>query len=277
VSTASLIFTVSLGAGFLGAMLGLGGGMFLVPLLTLLLGLPVHTVVATSLLAVIVTSAVATTTYCRSDQTNVRLAFLLETVTALGAIVGGLIATNMSGSGLKLVFGVVAIYTAYSMLTQRRNQESTCDTPEADDALSNYWNVTGVSRRTADEEPEAYQVTNIPAGLGVSFVAGNISAMLGIGGGALKVPIMNLVMRVPLKAATATSTLMVGITASVTALIYYLNGYVDLTLVAPTVFGVLVGAQTGAWTARRTNPGKLRGLLSGVLVILAVQMIAAAF
>jgi len=258
-------------------MLGLGGGMFLVPLLTIFLGLPIHVVVATSLLAVIVTSSVATATYCRADQTNVRLGFLLETFTVVGAVVGGLIATRATPGTLKVLFGVVALYAAYTLVVGHKGNEAEANMAEPTDRISRYWDVMGTCQSETGTEPETYRVQNLPAGLAVGFVAGNISALLGIGCGALKVPNMNLIMRVPLKAAVATSSFMVGITASATALIYYLNGYVDVSLAAPAIFGVVVGARAGALTSQKCNPANLRWLLGLVLAFMALQMIWAAF
>lgn len=261
---------LSFGAGIFGAMLGMGGGIFLVPLLTVGLHLPIQTAIATSLISVIATSAAATTTYVSTGLSNVRLAMVLELTTAIGAIVGSLVAAYADQRQLSLIFGVVALCTAFSMWPSRSKQQQ--QSP-ASTAQPERWSIAGHYHDPATGQRVHYTAARVPWGLAASFLAGNLSGLLGIGGGPIKVPVMNVLMRIPLKAAVATSTLMVGITATASALIYYLKGYIDPTIAAIAAISVFGGASLGARIAPYTKTRILAMAFVGLLLFLGVQML----
>lgn len=254
-------------AGLFGALLGLGGGILIVPFLTLGFGLPVREAVGISLVCVIVTSGAAAGVYLQRHVANLRLGMLLELFTATGAIVGGLVAFLLPESSLAGLFSLLLLYTALSML--RRPAESPAPdaaavSPEAVPEASPGWRG-GLSG-------PGYRVGNIGPGIAGSLFAGVVSALLGIGGGIVKVPVMHLVMGVPLRVATATSNLMIGITASASAIIYLLRGGIDPLVAGPTALGVFLGATIGSRVAPRLDARLLRILFVVVLLYTAVEM-----
>ena len=261
---------IALAAGLFGSLLGLGGGLFVVPLLTGLLGVPTKYAIGASIVAVIATSSTGGSTYLRQRTANVRLGMTLELATVCGAILGALTGTAVSPRLLNLVFGLVLLYTGYTMARGRRGGE-TVQAPSGDpDALDfSYYDT----QRRADV---AYRVHGLPKGLGVGLVAGYVSGLLGVGGGLFKVPAMTLLMGVPLKVATATSTFMIGVTATAGAYIQYTHGFVDPLLTAPVVAGVIGGALLGPRVARRLPAGSLRRVFVVVVLIFALDMLSKA-
>ena len=239
-----------LAAGCLGALAGIGGGILLVPLMTVGMGIPFPVAVATSLVAVIATSTGASARYLTNDLCDVRLGIQLEVATVAGAITGGLIVTRIPVEALRVAFALLALYLAGWQLWSARMRRRTDTAPAA----------PGTAR-------------NLPAGMAVSVLAGAVSALLGVGGGALKVPVMNMVMGVPFRIAAATSNYMIGVTASASALLYFRRGQVDLAITAPTVVGVLAGAALGSRLMPRVPVARLRLLFSGVLLVIAAQML----
>lgn len=235
-------------AGCLGALAGVGGGILLVPLMNVL-GVPFPIAVATSLVAVIATSTGSAARYLVDDLCDVRLGIQLETATVTGAIAGGLAVTSIPVDVLRVAFGVLALYLAA-------------------------WQVIAArAKRVQDAAPATPgTVKNMPAGMLVSLIAGAVSAMLGIGGGALKVPVMNMVMGVPFRIASATSNYMIGVTAAASALLYFRRGQIDLAAAAPTVVGVLAGAALGSRLMPHVPVSRLRTLFAALLVVIALQM-----
>ncbi len=265
------VFLIALGSGAMGAVLGLGGGIFLVPLLTLLLDLPMKTAVATSLVAVVATSLSASSSYIRKGLTNIRLGLFLETATTSGAVAGGFLAAFLNEEFLAVVFSLVAFYTAGSMLLGHKADSrdwGTC--PEAkDDLLDMAASFTDES----SGDNIRYRPRRIFTGSLASVAAGAISGLLGIGGGPVKVSIMKIVMGLPFKAATATSNFMVGITATAGAFVYLFHGYVREDLAAVTVFGIFAGAKLGVSVACRIRSRYLNLLFVVVLTVIAVRML----
>ncbi|HSS35393.1 MAG TPA: sulfite exporter TauE/SafE family protein [Patescibacteria group bacterium] len=286
----ALLIAGGIGAGIFGSLLGLGGGVLIVPLLTLGFGLPLREAVGVSLVAVIVTSSASAGVYLERHLANLRLGMTLELFTATGALVGGLVAFALSEQVLAGLFTVLLVYTAFTMARRRdapiaavatddetpaRFGALTVDPPGSADAPSATAESTG--RATAAAEPPPYAVRNLGRGIVGSLFAGVVSALLGIGGGLIKVPLMNLAMGVPLRVATATSNMMIGITASASAIIYLLRGGIDPYVAGPTAVGVFVGASIGSRTAQRVDVRVLRLLFVVVLLITAWQMAARAF
>lgn len=247
--TAFVLLIGGAAAGCLGALAGIGGGILLVPLMNVGLGVPFPVAVATSLVAVIATSTGSAARYLVDDLCDVRLGIQLESATVTGAIAGGLAVTHVPVDALRVTFGLLALYLAG-------------------------WQIAIAWTRAAESTEQALgPYRNYPAGMAVSVVAGAISAMLGIGGGAVKVPVMNMVMGVPFRVAAATSNFMIGVTASASALLYFRRGEIDVGVAAPAVLGVLAGAAVGARIMPRVPVARLRALFAIVLLVIAAQMI----
>jgi uncharacterized membrane protein YfcA len=270
-------------AGLFGSLLGLGGGILIVPLLTLGFGLALIKAVGISLVCVIVTSGAAAGVYLERRVANLRLGMTLELFTASGALVGGLIAFLLPPRLLELLFGGLLVYVAVTMARRREPARSTTDTPvesDTDDPETVDDTHVSVDTTAAPDSSFAatlsgpgYHVHRLGFGIVGSLVAGVVSALLGIGGGLVKVPVMHVVMGVPLRVATATSNLMIGITASAGAIIYLLRGGIDPYIAAPTAIGVFVGASIGSRAAHRIDLRVLRGLFVVILLYTAWQML----
>ncbi|MDP9482732.1 MAG: sulfite exporter TauE/SafE family protein [Chloroflexota bacterium] len=263
---ALLMIVGGLAAGVFGSLLGLGGGVLIVPLLTLGFGLPLREAVGVSLVAVIVTSSASAGVYLERHVADLRLGMTLELFTASGALVGGLVAFLLSEQILAGLFTLLLVYTALSM-ARRREPEPVSPATIADVEPT-------VTRDPAIQSPVApgFVVRHLGWGIVGSLFAGLVSAILGIGGGVVKVPVMHLVMGVPLRVATATSNLMIGITAAASAIIYLLRGGIDVYVAGPTAVGVFMGASIGSRTVHRIDVRILRFLFVGVLLVTAWQM-----
>jgi uncharacterized membrane protein YfcA len=257
------------GAGLFGALLGLGGGILIVPLLTLGFGLPVREAVGVSLVSVIVTSSAAASVYLERHVANLRLGMTLELFTAIGAFCGGLVAFLVDERMIAALFAALLAYTAVSMARPRKvargPEPMAAEPPEQSDAEPD------VGFRANLSGPD-YTVRRLPAGIVGSVAAGIVSALLGVGGGLVKVPVMHLVMGVPLRVATATSNLMIGVTASAGAIVYLARGGIDPLVAGPTAIGVFLGASVGSRVAHRLDVRTLRLLFVLVLGYTAVQM-----
>lgn len=265
----AIFFVIAMGAlsGGLGAMLGLGGGVFLVPLLVLVLQLPFHQAAGISLMTVIATSSAVSNATLRRRLVNVRLGMVLEVVTAAGALAGGVTAHALSERTLKILFVIATSAIALVMFKrlERRNLIF-------DPAVSVGWFGGGFRDPDLDQEVR-YRVKRLPLALGSSFIAGNLSGLLGIGGGVIKVPVINIWCGVPLRVATATSTFMLGVTALASVPIYYANGSVVPSLAASAILGVLVGSRLGVWVADRIQVRSLKILMGIVLLLVAATML----
>ena len=264
-----LIFVISIIVGVLGSMLGIGGGVFLIPLLTGIVGLSIKTAIGASIISVIATSSAAGAVYIGRGLTHRRLAMVLEIATTLGALAGGITAILLSPNVLAGIFGAVLLYVAYSMGKGYRG------TADATPSTSGLLDTTYTDPLTG--QPVSYGVHNFPSGMAASFLAGNISGLLGIGGGVIKVPVMNLVMKMPLRACIATSNFMIGITAATSAIIYYQHGYIDPTAAIPAALGILIGAQAGSRIGSRVRSAWLKRMFRWILLIFAAQMFIKAF
>lgn len=257
-------------AGAFGSLLGLGGGILLVPLLTLGFDLSLPQAVGVSLVSVIMTSSAAAGVYLERHVANLRLGMTLELFTAVGALVGGSIAFLLDERLLSALFAVLLGYVAFTM-ARARSGEPTADTPTATEveASGDESALTTLDRLSG----EGYRVRNLGRGVVGSTGAGVAAALFGIGGGIIKVPLMHLSMGVPLRAATATSNLMIGITAAAGAVIYLVRGEIDPYIAGPTAIGVFLGASIGSRLAHRIDLRYLRLLFVIVLLYTAVQML----
>jgi len=262
---------LSLFAGTFGAILGLGGGIFLVPALTLLVGVPIKFAVSTSLIAVVATSVASSSIYLKKGFTNLRLGLLLETTTVLGAVIGSSIAIYIKEEFLALLFSFVALYTAIAMWRSKKSKNNSLPSEERK-ATKSSLNLSNEFIDPSTGNQVSYAPKNLLAGTVLSSTAGAMSALLGIGGGPIKVPLMRLVMGIPLKAATATSSFMVGITASASALIYLGEGLVKTELAIPAVLGIFLGARAGALVAGKIKSRYINFIFVILLIIIALEM-----
>lgn len=268
--TSTLVLLVAGGsffAGLLGALTGLGGGVLLVPLLTLGFGVDIRYAIGASLVSVIATSSGAAAAYVREGFANVRVAMLLEVATTFGAIGGALLAGVVPTAALAITFGLVLLYSAWASLDAKH------DHPLARDS-----HPMAVWLRLPSAYPTAegmthYNVGNVPVGFGLMAGAGVLSGLLGIGSGAVKVLAMDQALRLPFKVSTTTSNFMIGVTAAASAAIYFQRGQVDPGLAMPVMLGVLAGATLGARLLRKAAPQLLRRIFAVVIVVLALEMI----
>lgn len=257
----------SIGAGFIGALTGLGGGVVLVPLLTLGFGVDMRYAIGASLISVIATSSGAAAAYVKEGYTNIRIGMFLEVATTLGALVGAFLATKLSTSLIAIIFGGVLLYSAY--LSNQRYVDHPLDA--SPDPIATQLRLDD-SYPTA-EGWQSYHVQQVPLGFGLMFTAGTLSGLLGIGSGAVKVLAMDQVMQLPFKVSTTTSNFMIGVTAAAGAGVYLSRGYIEPGLATPVMLGVLVGSLWGARVLVHTHPQLLRKVFSIVIFILAIQMI----
>lgn len=264
------VFVVGVAAGGLGALVGIGGGILLVPFMTLILGLPIHTAIGSSLIAVVATSCTSASVLLRKRLTNVKLGIILGLTSAVGAILGGLTATHLNHQTLSIIFAVTMIIIAYSILNK-----VTDDNPIQENYQQGMLGSSFYDEHLHKEVQ--YQVKKLPLGLPLSFIGGNISGLLGIGGGAINVPLMVLGMGVPLKAAVATSNYMIGITAISSAFIFYARGFVNPLIAAPTAIGIFLGATISSFLVGAVKSKSLAKLLAAILVLLSIQMALSAF
>lgn len=257
----------SVGAGFLGALTGLGGGVVLVPLLTLVFGVDIRYAIGASLISVIATSSGAAAAYVKEGYTNIRIGMFLEVATTIGALVGAFLAAKLSTSVIAVIFGVVLLYSAY--LSNKRHHDHPLDAQP--DPIATRLRLD--SSYPTPEGLRSYHVQNVPLGFSLMFTAGTLSGLLGIGSGAVKVLAMDQVMQLPFKVSTTTSNFMIGVTAAAGAGVYLSRGYIDPGLSMPVMLGVLAGSLLGARMLVYTRPQLLRKVFSVVIFILAIQMI----
>jgi len=265
----STLFGISLGAGFLGSLIGLGGGIVVVPVLTLVYGIDIRYAIGASVVSVIATSSGAAAAYVRQHLTNLRTAMLLELGTTAGAITGAFVAGILRGRVLFIIFGVVMGYSAVAML--RRVREP--DRPVEPDRWADRLRLHGSYYDESQKKQIDYKVTHTWLGLGLMYLAGMISGLLGIGSGALKVPAMDLAMRIPIKVSTATSNFMIGVTAAASAGVYFARGDIDPIIAAAVAIGVTIGATGGSFLLTRTDNYVIRVVFVAVLLAVSAQMV----
>jgi len=281
-----LMLVGGVATGVFGSLLGLGGGVLIVPLLTLAFGLDLREAVGVSLVCVIVTSGASASVYLQRNVANLRLGMLLELFTATGAVVGGAVAFLLDERMIAGLFAVLLAYVAVTMLGRARGDATETPVPEAlepttpdgiepspgEDVAVPDLPASGANTAIDRLSGPGYRVRNLRIGAVGSVFAGVVSALLGIGGGIVKVPVMHLVMGVPLRVSTATSNLMIGITASTSAIVYLIRGGIDPHVAGPTVVGVFLGATLGSRTAHRVDLRLLRFLFVAVLLYTAFEM-----
>lgn len=299
------LFALGLFAGLLGSVLGIGGGIVIVPALSLLFGLPLPAAIGTSIVCVVATSTAAAVAYVRDEITNVRLGMTLETTTVLGAMVGGLLASVIPLPLLTVLYIGILLFSARSMWRRREasasGQPATAAGAQAAAAAAPAAPAGPVATAAADatapgedappvrptfaallrgsfHDPQlgrqvSYSVNRIGTGLAGSLGAGLMSGLLGIGGGLVKVPLMTVTMNMPIKAAVATSSFMIGVTGAASAFIYYFRGLIDPTVTVPVVLGVVASSLLGARIAPRLRSTVLTRIFAVLMVVVAGRML----
>mgnify|MGYP000667307820 CR=1 FL=1 len=264
------ILLISVFAGFIGSLLGLGGGIIITPALTLFLGIDIKYAIGASIVSVIATSSGSAIAYLRDKITNVRVGMLLEIATTTGALTGAVIAGLVSTKYLYLIFGLLLLYSAVNMF-QKRNQELPQEFPA--NPMADKLKLNGSYYDKALDQTVDYHVTGIYSGFGMMYVAGIISGLLGIGSGIFKVMAMDSFMKLPMKVSTATSNFMIGVTAAASAGIYLTRGNIDPKIAAPVALGVLLGAAVGTKVMQRLKSTTLRLVFIPVLLYVSIEMI----
>jgi uncharacterized protein len=262
-----VVWALSALAGFLGALTGLGGGVVVVPALTLALGVDMKYAIGASLVSVIATSSGAAAAYVREGFSNIRIGMFLEIATTVGAIVGALLAARVSTHALAIVFGLILLQAAY--MSFKGLPESADHVPS--DALATRLRLGG--DYPVAGSPQTYGVQRVPAGFAMMFGAGALSGLLGIGSGAVKVIAMDRIMRIPFKVSTTTSNFMIGVTAAASAGLYLKHGYINPQVAMPVMLGVLAGALVGAKLLVHMRVKTLRVVFGVVILALAIEMI----
>ena len=264
-----ITFAASIVAGFLGSLLGIGGGIIVVPVLTLLLHIDIRYAIGASIVSVIATSSGAAAAYVREHMTNLRVAMLLEIGTTTGALTGAFVAGKIHSRWLYVIFGVMMGYSAIMMFRKYHDPNA----PVPPDRLADRLRLHGSFYDEAEHRRIDYRVTHTYLGLALMYLAGLVSGLLGIGSGALKVPAMDLAMRMPIKTSTATSNFMIGVTAAASAGVYFARGDIDPFIAAPVTAGVLLGATGGSRLLARMQSHVIRGLFVVVLLWISVEML----
>jgi uncharacterized membrane protein YfcA len=262
------IAAASFCAGFVGSLTGLGGGVVIVPLLTLVFGVDIRYAIGASLVSIIATSSGAAAAYVKEGFTNIRIGMLLEIGTVIGALVGASLVAVLPANVIAVIFGLVLLQSAY-LASRPRSDHATQDLPP--DPIAARLRLDSTFPTQGGEV--RYRVRHVPGGFLLMGVAGVLSGLLGIGSGAVKVLAMDQVMLMPFKVSTATSNFMIGVTAAASAGIYLQRGYVVPGLVMPVMLGVLAGAMTGARLLFRMPTRQLRILFAVVIVALALEMV----
>jgi uncharacterized membrane protein YfcA len=263
------LFAICLAAGFVGSLVGLGGGIIVVPALTLIYGIDIRYAIGASIVSVIATSSGAAAAYVREGMTNLRTAMLLEIGTTSGAISGAFLAGILHGHWLYVIFGAVLALSAVAMLRQASDRER----PVPPDAWADRLRLHGSYFDASEQREVPYRVTHTRLGLFLMYLAGAVSGLLGIGSGVLKVPAMDLAMRIPIKVSTATSNFMIGVTAAASAGVYFSRGDVDPFIAAPVALGVVLGAAAGSRVLARIDNRRLRIVFVAILLFVSAQMI----
>ncbi|KUY17427.1 permease [Elizabethkingia miricola] len=253
-------------AGFLGSLTGLGGGVIIIPLLTLVFHVDIRYAIGAALLASIATSSGAASAYVKEGITNIRLGMFLEIATTIGAVIGAFIAIYMPTNAIAVIFGMVLIFSAAMTIRKKHETKLTKGSKLSEKLkLNSTYPVNG--------EKVSYQLTNVAGGFSLMTLAGVLSGLLGIGSGSLKVLAMDSTMKIPFKVSTTTSNFMIGVTAAASAVVYLQRGYMDPGIAFPVVLGVLAGALTGAKILPKINPKILRIIFAVAITAVAIEMI----
>ncbi|EAF8513368.1 sulfite exporter TauE/SafE family protein [Listeria monocytogenes] len=264
------ILLISVFAGVVGSLLGLGGGIIVTPALTLIFGIDIQYAIGASIISVIATSSGSAIAYIKDGITNLRVGMFLEIATTIGAITGAFVSGLLSATALYIIFGLLLLYSAFHMIKKVGTEFPTNVKP---DPLATKLNLHDSYYDKSLRQTVDYQVANVPAGFGVMYGAGIASGLLGIGSGAFKVMALDVFMKMPLKVSSATSNLMMGVTAAASATVYLFQGDIQPAIAAPVAIGVLVGATLGTRIMQRLKSKVIRIIFIPVILYVAFQMI----
>jgi len=266
-----LLFFLSAAGGFLGSLAGIGGGIIVVPALTLLFGVDIHLAIGASIVCVIATSTAAAAAYVREGMTNVRVGMFLEMGTVTGALIGATLGGILNPGLLFILFGAIVGYSALMMLKQVG--KGIGSSVAAENRISKWLNLNGSYYDQAVGKEIPYKVAHPLIGGVLMIFAGMVSALLGIGSGSLKVPVMDIAMKLPIKVSSATSNFMIGVTAAASSMIYFARGDINPFLAAPTAVGITLGALIGTRVMTRMHSRSLRILFVFLFFFIGIQMI----
>jgi uncharacterized protein len=261
-----LIYIGSFAAGLLGSLTGLGGGVIVVPMLTVLFGVDIHLAAGASLISVIATSSGAASAYVKEGYSNIRIGMFLEIATTIGAVIGATIVGLISVNIVSIIFAVILVYSAVTTFIKK--DENIMHEP---DPLAGKLKLNG--NYPVGDTIVSYNVQKVPQGFFMMIFAGILSGLLGIGSGAAKVMAMDHIMKIPFKVSTTTSNFMIGVTAAASAGIYLKNGYIHAALVMPVMLGVLTGAFIGAKILTFTSSKSLKIIFSVIILVMAYEML----
>ena len=261
-------------AGFLGSLVGLGGGIIITPALTILFGIDIKYAIGASIVAVIATSSGSAIAFVKDHVSNMRVGMLLEVFTTAGGIVGALMAGIFSSKLMYIFFSLILLNSFYGMLkkTGLINKGKKEEDKVENDKYADKYKLNSTYYDKATGETVKYNVTNVPQGSLVMFGAGFASGLLGIGSGAFKVVALDTYMKLPIKVSTATSNFMMGVTATASALIYFFNGTINPAIAAPIALGTLIGSRTGAKVMQRLDAKYIRYIFLPILLFTIVNM-----
>lgn len=280
ISFVFLLFAAAAVAGFFGALLGVGGGIFIVPAMVLLFHLPMKIAVAASIVSVIATSNAGGSSYVEQRISNLRLAMFLELFTTTGALAGAILAIYLHDWVISFIFAVMLAYMAYASFSTRNLDDERIAkglfSKAKPDAVSRYLELEGSYHDLAANKEVAYIVCGTGPGITVASLAGIASGLLGVGGGVLKVSAMNRYMNVPMKVAVGTSKLMIGVTAAVSSILFFMAGMIHFMVVAPVAVGTTAGASIGTMLMNRLHSVVLKWIFSALMAYLAYEMLAQA-
>ncbi len=266
-----LLLVMGVGAGVLGAILGIGGGMIITPVLTIMMGLDIKYAIGASIISVIATSSGSTIAYLKDDMLNLRVAMFLEIATTVGAIMGALLVGMFSSNFLYILFGFFLLYSSYNMIRKLMDKKGEA-VFTGHDPIVDKFKLSSTYYDKAEQKQIDYSMKNVPGGFIMMWAAGLASGLLGIGSGAFKVIAMDTIMKMPLKPSSATSNLMMGVTAAASATVYFFNGSIRPDIAAPLAIGVLVGATIGARLMQVMKPRIIRMIFIPIILYMGVQM-----
>jgi hypothetical protein len=262
----AIVAVGAIGAGLLGSLTGLGGGIVVIPLLTLALGVDIRYAIGASLVSVIATSSGAAAAYVREGFVNIRIGMFLEIATVSGALLGAFAAAWVPASAIAVVFGLVLLYSAYVGI----RGYGADDPAAAPDNLATRLRMNGTYPDAGGVR--SYNVRSVVPGMGLMAIAGILSGLLGIGSGALKVIAMDRIMKIPFKVSTTTSNFMIGVTAAAGAGVDLNRGYIDPLIALPVMLGVLAGSLAGSRILTKAKTGALRVIFAIVIALVGMEM-----
>jgi len=273
-----LLFGASCVAGLFGALLGVGGGIFIVPAMVLGFHLPMKVAVAASIVSVIATSNAGGSSYVDQRITNLKLGMFLEVFTTLGALSGSILALYLNEGVMALIFAALLAYMSYAAFSTRNLDDQRIAkglfANAKPDRLTRYLSLSGTYHDLAANRDVPYVANGSPIGASISYLAGIASGLLGVGGGVLKVSAMNRYMNVPMKVAVGTSKLMIGVTAAVGSILFFMAGLIHFVVVGPVALGTTLGATGGTMLMNRLHSVHLKWLFAVLMIYLAYAMLA---